>query len=109
MKTLLENLASTSFTHEKLRALRKQACDDAMRSALRLLDAAGVDDRIECLSGNPGDALADYAHKQLDLLARAGRVQGRGARFGRDARGRALRDAAAARSQGVNTARRRAR
>lgn len=76
LKTLLENLASTTFTHEKVRALRKQACDEAMRSALRLLGAAGVDYRIECLSGNPGDALADYARKQLDLLVMGSRGQG---------------------------------
>jgi nucleotide-binding universal stress UspA family protein len=76
LKTLLENLASTTFTHEKVRALRKQACDEAMRSALRLLGAAGVDYRGECLSGNPGDALADYARKQLDLLVMGSRGQG---------------------------------
>jgi nucleotide-binding universal stress UspA family protein len=76
LKTLLENLASTTFTHEKVRALRKQACDEAMRSALRLLGAAGVDYRTECLAGNPGDALADYARKNLDLLVMGSRGQG---------------------------------
>lgn len=76
VKTLLENLASTSFTHEKVRALRKQACDKAMRSASRLLGAAGVDYATECLSGNPGDALADYARKHLDLLVLGSRGQG---------------------------------
>ncbi|GAB4483285.1 MAG: hypothetical protein OHK0044_32490 [Burkholderiaceae bacterium] len=76
LKTLLENLASTSFTHEKVRALRRQACDEAMRSALRLLGAAGIDYRTECLAGNPGDALADYARKSLDLLVMGSRGQG---------------------------------
>lgn len=76
MKTLLENLASTSFTHEKVRALRKQSCDQAMRPALRLLGAAGVDYAAECLAGNPGDALAEYARKHLDLLVLGSRGQG---------------------------------
>ncbi len=76
MKTLLENLASTSFTHEKVRALRKQACEQAMRSALRLLGAAGVDYATECLAGNPGDALADYARRELDLLVLGARGLG---------------------------------
>jgi len=76
VKTLLENLASTSFTHEKVRALRQQACDQAMRSALRLLGAAGVDYAAECLSGNPGDALAEHARKHLDLLVLGSRGQG---------------------------------
>lgn len=76
LKTLLENLASTGFTHERVRALRQQACDEAMRSALRLLGAAGVDYRTECLSGNPGDALADYARRNLDLLVMGSRGQG---------------------------------
>jgi nucleotide-binding universal stress UspA family protein len=76
LKTLLENLASTTFTHEKVRALRKQACDEAMRSALRLLGAAGVDYATECLAGNPGDALPDYARRNLDLLVMGSRGQG---------------------------------
>jgi nucleotide-binding universal stress UspA family protein len=76
LKTLLENLASTSFTHEKVRALRQQACDAAMRSGLRLLGAAGVDYATECLSGNPGDALAEYARRHLDLLVMGSRGQG---------------------------------
>lgn len=76
VKTLLENLASTSFTHEKVRALRQQAFDKATRSARRLLGAAGVDYASECLSGSPGDALADYAAKHLDLLVIGSRGQG---------------------------------
>lgn len=76
LKTLLENLASTNFSHEKVRALRQQTCDEAMRPALRLLGAGGVDYTTECLSGKPGDALADYARKHLDLLVLGSRGQG---------------------------------
>lgn len=75
-KTLLANLADMSFTHEKVRALRKQAFERAVRSSLRLFGAAAQPVRPVDLIGEAGAQLADYAQRHLDVLVMGSHGQG---------------------------------
>jgi nucleotide-binding universal stress UspA family protein len=75
-KTLLANLADMSFTHEKVRALRKQAFERAVRSSLRLFGAAGQPVQAVDLVGEAGAQLADYAQRHLDVLVMGSHGQG---------------------------------
>jgi len=75
-KTLLANLADLSFTHEKVRALRRQAFDKAVKPALRLFGAAGVAVASTDLVGDAGEQLAAYAQRQLDVLLLGSHGQG---------------------------------
>lgn len=75
-KTLLANLADLGFTHEKVRALRRQAFDKAVRPSLRLFGAAGVPVQPTDLVGEAGAQLAAYAQRQLDVLVLGSHGQG---------------------------------
>jgi len=75
-RTLLANLADMSFTQEKVRALRKQAFDRAVRSALRLFGAAGVAVQPVDLVGEAGEQLATHARRHLDVLVMGSHGQG---------------------------------
>lgn len=76
MKTLLANVADLGFTHERLRALRKQAYDRAVSSTLRLFGAVGQPVKPVELVGEAGDRLAAYAARGLDLLVLGSHGQG---------------------------------
>jgi nucleotide-binding universal stress UspA family protein len=70
VRTALANLTSTTFTHEEVRALRREAFDRIMAPAREALAAADLGAAEEMLvSSNPGAALAEWAQReQLDLL-----------------------------------------
>jgi nucleotide-binding universal stress UspA family protein len=70
VRTALLNLASTEFSHEKVRALLAEAFDAAVAPARRKLLQAGISTTEQRLVGsNPGDALADYVRTAaIDLL-----------------------------------------
>jgi nucleotide-binding universal stress UspA family protein len=74
--TLLANLADMSFTHEKVRELRRKAFARAVRSSLRLFGAAGVAVRPVELVGDAGEQLAIYARRDLDVLVLGSHGQG---------------------------------
>lgn len=70
VRTALANLASTTFTHEEVKAQRRQAYDQAMGVARTMLGEAGVEANEDMLVGaNPAAALADWAQRErFDLL-----------------------------------------
>lgn len=70
VKTALANLASTGFTHEEVRALRKEAFDRVLAPAREVLGHAGLGASEEMLvSANPGEALAAWTRRaKLDVL-----------------------------------------
>lgn len=76
LKTLLANLADMTFTHERVRALRKQQFDRAVKSSLRLFGAAGQPVKPVELVGDAGDELAAYAQRELDVLVMGSHGQG---------------------------------
>ena len=75
-RTLLANLADMSFTPEKVRALRRQAFERAVKSSLRLFGAAGVPVQPIDLVGEAGEELAAYARRNLDVLVMGSHGQG---------------------------------
>lgn len=75
-RTLLANLADMSFSHERVRALRRKEYERAVRSALPLFAAAGVPARQVVLTGEAGEQLAAYARRNLDLLVMGSHGQG---------------------------------
>lgn len=76
VKTLLANIADMSFTHEKVRALRQQAFNRAVKSSLRLFGAAGQPVALVDRVGDAGRQIADYAQHHLDLLVLGSHGQG---------------------------------
>lgn len=70
VRTALANLARTTFTHEEVRAQRREAFDHAMAVARAALAEAGVAADEEMLvHANPAAALADWAQRErIDLL-----------------------------------------
>jgi len=68
LKTLLANLADMSFSHERVRALRRQDFERAVQSSLRLFGAAGQPVEAVELVGDAGEELARYARRHLDVL-----------------------------------------
>lgn len=70
LRTALDSLASTTFTHEEVRAQRQEAFDRVMAPARDALAAAGLAPTVEMLvSSAPAVALAEWAQRtQLDLL-----------------------------------------
>lgn len=75
-KTLLANIADMSFTHEKVRALRKQAFNRAVKSAQWFFRAAGVPVELVDLVGDAGRQIADHARQHLDVLLLGSHGQG---------------------------------
>lgn len=75
-KTLLANIADMTFTHEKVRALRKQAFNRAVRSSLRLFGAADIPVALVDLVGDAGRQIADDAQQHLDVLVLGSHGQG---------------------------------
>jgi nucleotide-binding universal stress UspA family protein len=75
-KTLLANLADTSFTHERVRELRRKEYARAVRSTLPLFERAGVPVRQVELTGEAGEQLAAYARRNLDVLVMGSHGQG---------------------------------
>jgi nucleotide-binding universal stress UspA family protein len=75
-KTLLANLADMSFTHEKVRALRKQAFERAVKPVLRLFSTAEVAVKPVDLVGDAGEQVAAYAQRHLDVLVMGSHGQG---------------------------------
>lgn len=71
VRTALANVASTTFTHEEVRAQRREAFDGVMAGARAELAAAGLAATEEMLIGStPGAALAEWATRErFDLLA----------------------------------------
>ncbi len=76
LKTLLTNVADLSFTHERVRALRREQFDRAVKSALRLFGAAGQPVKAVELVGDAGDRLAAHAGRELDVLVMGSHGQG---------------------------------
>ena len=79
VRTALANLASTSFTHERVQAERAEAHAKAVGPAQRKLARAGIRTVDHLLiGGNPGDTLAAWVRSEkIDLL-----VMGRRGRTG---------------------------
>jgi nucleotide-binding universal stress UspA family protein len=75
-RTLLANLADMSFTQEKVRALRRQEYERAVRSVLPLFTGADVPVKQVDLSGDAGEQLAAYSQRRLDLLVMGSHGQG---------------------------------
>jgi len=75
-RTLLANLADMSFTQEKVRALRRQEYDRAVRSVLPLFTGVGVPVRQVDLAGEAGEQLAAYSQRRLDVLVMGSHGQG---------------------------------
>lgn len=76
LKTLLANVADLSFTHDRVRTLRKEQFDRAVKSALRLFGAAGQPVKPVELVGEAGDQLAAHAGRALDVLVMGSHGQG---------------------------------
>ncbi len=75
-RTLLASLADTSFTHERVRELRRKEYARAVRSTLPLFAQAGVRVKQVELTGEAGEQLAAYAHRSLDVLVMGSHGQG---------------------------------
>ncbi|MCU0764722.1 MAG: universal stress protein [Burkholderiaceae bacterium] len=75
-KTLLANLADTTFTQDRVRELRRQEYARAVRSTLPLFAAAGVPVRQVELTGEAGEQLAAHARRNLDVLVMGSHGQG---------------------------------
>jgi nucleotide-binding universal stress UspA family protein len=75
-RTLLANLADMSFTQEKVRALRRQEYERAVRSTLPLFAAAEVPVKQVDLFGDAGEQLAAYSQRRLDVLVMGSHGQG---------------------------------
>jgi nucleotide-binding universal stress UspA family protein len=76
LKTLFSNIADMNFTHEKVRTLRKQAFNRAVRSSLRLFGAAGEPVQLVDLVGDAGAQIAGHAQQHLDMLVLGSHGQG---------------------------------
>jgi nucleotide-binding universal stress UspA family protein len=74
--TLLANLADMSFTHERVRELRRKEYARAVRSTLPLFERAGVPVKQVELTGEAGEQLAAYARRNLDVLVMGSHGQG---------------------------------
>jgi len=70
VRTALPNLTSTEFSHEKVRALRAEACEAVVARARRKLQDAGIAAIEHMLVGsNAGDALAAFVRAEsIDLV-----------------------------------------
>jgi nucleotide-binding universal stress UspA family protein len=68
VQALLANLSGAGISFEVMRTLRQQAVERALRTPLRLFARAGQAVRTVELDGAPGDAIANHADAQLDLL-----------------------------------------
>jgi nucleotide-binding universal stress UspA family protein len=65
----MTGLAMPAFSEEDIRAMRKHAFEHAVAPVRTQLAKAGIEAAETCLTGNPGEAIADYARKaKLDLL-----------------------------------------
>lgn len=68
VQALLANLSGAGISFDRMRALRAQAFERALRTPLRLFARAGLAPQSVDLAGNPGAAIADYAQRDCDLL-----------------------------------------
>jgi nucleotide-binding universal stress UspA family protein len=68
VQALLADLTAAGISFETMRALRRQAFERALRTPLRLFTRAGLAPQSVDLAGDPGEAIADYAQRECDLL-----------------------------------------
>jgi nucleotide-binding universal stress UspA family protein len=65
----MTGLALPAFSEEDLRIMRKRAFEHAVAPVRTLLAKNGIAAAESALTGNPGEAIADYARKaKLDLI-----------------------------------------
>jgi nucleotide-binding universal stress UspA family protein len=77
LKTLLPNLADLAFSHERVRALRRQAFERVFKPVRRLLAAADVTAQEVERTGDAGDEIAAYSQRHLDVLVMGSHGRGR--------------------------------
>ena len=64
----MAGIALPAYSEQDIRAMQKKAFEAAVGPVRKLFDKAGLKAAEVCLAGNPGDEIAAYAKKKLDLL-----------------------------------------